>query len=484
MDIILCLAGAFLSGLPYLADKLCFFLFFAPAFFFLSLLNEKRPFLKGVIFGAVFYAVNSFFLISLDVSFYAASPLMQRLLPVLGYIVVVLIESVFMGLFAHIFILIKKAVNKTFFPLVFSSLWIIYEFLIGLSFLDTGYTWGRISVPMAAFPHLIQTASLFGMLFISFIIIYFATSLAMSCREKSFKFIIFPLIILTLSTSFSLYIYSVPEKGESISVKCVQSGYGGRDKWNTSVTEIVEHTVSEMNGAELVVFSESAIPIYLNKSSYLNVLSSVAEENNVEVLSGSMYIDDEGNKFTSIYHFPYTEGAIYHKRHLVPFGEYYPIFNMFSKEARESGYQSGTKAITLSKYKVAPIICFDSIFPLYARESAFSGARLFAVSSNDSWFSKGNAQTLHLYHSVYRSIENSRYTVRSACTGISAIIDTKGNIRAHIPFNKSGSVTENVLLSDELTPYTIWGDLPMLSYAFIVIAVSVLREKRRRKNAG
>ncbi len=481
MDIYLCIAGAALSGLAFISDSTYFMLLIAPAFFYLSLLNEKRPFLKGVIFGAVFYSFNSFFISSLDVAFYTASPSMQRLLPFIAYLTVISIESVFAGIFSYVFVLIKKNTGKKSHPLIFASIWVLYEFFIGLSFSDAGYNWGRISVPLAAHPEFIQTASLFGMLLISFTIIYFASSLAMSYREKSFKYIVFPCVFLALNIFISLYLYSVPEKGETITVKCVQSGYGGYEKRHTPVSEIAGHVISETNDANLILFPECIVPATLNKTDYINKISSAAKDNSTTVLLGALYAHPDGKTYTSIYSFPYNDGELYHKRHLVPYGEYYPILDIFSEEAKESGYAKGKESKILGKYKAGPVICFDSIFPIYAREAVKGGARILCISTNDSWFSKGNAAKLHLYHSVYRAIENGRYASRSACTGISAVIDSKGNIKSFIPLNETGSITEEVLLLDETTPYTLWGDAPIILYALSVISISLFKEKRRRK---
>ncbi len=482
MDFLLCVAGGAVSGLAFVYENLYFLLFFAPSLYFYSLRNYKNPFLKGFLFGTVFYMFNSVFLSSLDIAHLTDSLFLRKLLPFIAYLIVCLAEGVFSGLFAAIYAKIKKVTGKNYQPLIFSSLYIIYEYLTGLSFSSLGFPFGRISVPFAKVPHLIQTASLFGMLFISFIIIYLSSSLAMCFIEKKGKFLVYPLVLTVLNTTFSFYLYRLPEKGEEITVKCVQNGYGGFEKWSTPPVTIIKNSLSEFNGADIILFAESAIPLYLNRTGYMEKLSSAANENGVTVITGAMHIAEDGKKYTSLYHFPYKEGEIYHKRHPVPFGEYYPILDIFSEDLRENSLSKGSSPSLLSDYKIGPIICFDSMFPSFSREDVKEGARLLCVSTNDSWFLRGNSSLLHLYHSVYRAIENGRYVARSACTGISAIIDSKGNILKKVPFNKTGAVTDTVLLTDELTPYTIWGDAPILIYAISVIVFALLREKRRNKN--
>ena len=480
MDFLFCIAGATFSGLAFIIEPLWFLLLFAPGLYFHSLINEKSAFAKGFIFGFIFYMFNSLFLSSLDISHITDNLFMRKFIPFIAYVTVCLAEGIFSGVFARVFIYIKKRVPESSLPLVFSSLWVIYEALLGLSFSDLGYPFARIAIPFAGKPYLIQTASLFGILLISFLIIYFASSSAMSLACKSVKYMYIPLVLLTLNTIFSVILYQEEKTGETISVKCVQSGYGGYEKWVTPPIEIIKNSLSEFSGADVVLFSESTIPLTLNKTNYIPMISEEADKNNVTVLIGALYRNDDEKTYTSLYHVPYKEGEIYHKRHPVPFGEYYPLLDIFIKDLKEAGLSKGKEATPLSKYLIGPIVCFDSMFPSYAIENVIKGSRILCVSTNDSWFSKGNAAKLHLYHSVYRAIENGRYVARSACTGISSVIDSKGNIKSSIPFNETGSITEEVLLLDEKTPYTILGDLPMLIYAFSAIAISLIRRKYER----
>lgn len=484
MDFIFCLVGATLSGLSFVSEHLWFLPLVAPGFFFFSLYNEKRPFLKGFIFGLIFYMFNTLFLSSLDISHLTGNLFSRKFFPFIAYMAVCIIEGLFTGIFTKLFIILKIKTKKSFHSLLFASSWIIYEFLLGLPFSDFGYPFGRISIPFAEKPFLIQTSSLFGMLFISFIVIYFATSSAMSFIEKSAKYMYLPIAVLTLNLACSALLYALPENGEGITVKCVQNGYGGYEKWAAPPLTIIRNSAKEFQGADIVVFSECTIPITLNKTSYLSLLSEEAENNNVTVLAGSLYRDENGKNYTSVYHFPYKENEIYHKRHPVPYGEYFPLFDLFIDDLKEAGLSKGKTSKPLGKYLAGPVICFDSMFPEYSRDTVKKGARILCISTNDSWFSKGEGARLHLYHSIYRAVENGRYVARSACTGISAVIDSKGNIKSFVPLNKTASITEKVLLLDEITPYTFFGDAPILLYAFSVIAFSLINSKRRKKIAG
>ncbi|MDO5477870.1 MAG: apolipoprotein N-acyltransferase [Clostridia bacterium] len=482
MAIIICILSAAFSGMSFITDYTCPLLLFAPGLFFFSLYDEKRPFFKGFVFGTVFYMFNSIYLSSFDISFITQNLFLAKLLPFLAYLLLCSVEGLFAAFFAKAFVYLKKRSPEGFHTLVFASLWIIYEYLISLPDYFTGYPFGRISLPFAACPWFIQSASLFGSLFISFIVIYFSASFSMCFIKKSSRPMLYPLILLVANTLVSSYLYSLPDEGEAVTVKVVQNGYGGYDKWLTPPDVIINESSAEISDTEIVLFAESAIPLHLNKNIALTTLSKAAEDKNITVLLGALYADTDGKRYTSVYHLPYEEGEVYHKMHPVPFGEYYPIFDLFSAEAREAGLSKGKEVKLLSDYSLGPVICFDSMFSSYSNDAVRKGARLLCVSTNDSWFSKGNAAKLHLYHSVYRAIENGRYVARSACTGISAFIDSFGNILDTIPLNAADTIKGTLLLKDEITPYTLWGDVPILIYAVIAIIIALLRDVRRKKN--
>jgi apolipoprotein N-acyltransferase len=80
--------------------------------------------------------------------------------------------------------------------------------------------------------------------------------------------------------------------------------------------------------------------------------------------------------------------------------------------------------------RVAPLICYDAVYPDLAREEVRRGGELFVTLSNDSWFATGGGPRLHLVVSAFRSIETRRPQLRVTNTGISAVIDATGELVA------------------------------------------------------
>ena len=93
------------------------------------------------------------------------------------------------------------------------------------------------------------------------------------------------------------------------------------------------------------------------------------------------------------------------------------------------------------------------------RDSVLNGAEIIAISTNDSWFSDSAALSMHNSQSVLRAVENGRYVVRSANTGISSIIDPMGRVVDSLGANREGYVTAEVNLRNDLTLYTRIGNV-------------------------
>ncbi len=85
------------------------------------------------------------------------------------------------------------------------------------------------------------------------------------------------------------------------------------------------------------------------------------------------------------------------------------------------------------------------------------GATLLVTISNDSWYGAGGAQAQHFAGAVLRSVENERYLLRAAITGISGIADEKGRIRAELPADRTGTLHGRAVLFSTRTPWTRYG---------------------------
>jgi len=126
---------------------------------------------------------------------------------------------------------------------------------------------------------------------------------------------------------------------------------------------------------------------------------------------------------------------------------------------------------TKNKIKVAPIICYESMYGEFISEYIRNGAQLLAIITNDGWWGNtiGHKQLLSL--SRLRAIELRRSIARSANTGISAIINEKGDILNTIPYEKKGFINDKIFLSSKITFYSQYGDYIFRISLFIFLII-------------
>ncbi len=131
---------------------------------------------------------------------------------------------------------------------------------------------------------------------------------------------------------------------------------------------------------------------------------------------------------------------------------------------------------------VAPLICYEAIFPSYVAASVRQGAELLLTLSNDSWFSGTAGPRQHLVHAAFRSIETRRPQVRVTNSGVSALIDATGAVVAQVDDNQRAGLTMAVPLSAPVSSLALaWGD--WLGPVALVLAAGLLgmalRTRRR-----
>jgi apolipoprotein N-acyltransferase len=126
----------------------------------------------------------------------------------------------------------------------------------------------------------------------------------------------------------------------------------------------------------------------------------------------------------------------YDKVHLVPYGEYVPLRNVFPFIKRltagmgDFGTGTGYYPLSCGDKKVGILICYEAILPFAARMYKKRSAELLVSITNDAWFGTTSAPFQHFSMAIFRAVETRLYLVRAANTGISGIIDPTGKIIA------------------------------------------------------
>lgn len=109
--------------------------------------------------------------------------------------------------------------------------------------------------------------------------------------------------------------------------------------------------------------------------------------------------------------------------------------------------------------RFAVTICYEAIFPDQVRRYVKEGAEFLVNITNDAWFGRSAAPTQHLAMAVLRAVENRRYLVRAANTGISAIVDSSGRILHASDLFVPTVITDQIRVERAQTFYTRYGDL-------------------------
>ena len=163
---------------------------------------------------------------------------------------------------------------------------------------------------------------------------------------------------------------------------------------------------------------------------------------------------------------------------LVPFSAYLPFLSAL---AIENGGTSGTlgiekqpKILSVDQVKLAPIICYESIYGDFVRQQVQKGAQLLCIITNDGWWGNTPGYQQHFSFARLRAIETRRWVLRSANTGTSGSIDPRGKIIKKTAYWTKASFAQTVTLRSDQTFYTKYGDWPAgLSLSWILLAFSI-----------
>jgi apolipoprotein N-acyltransferase len=189
--------------------------------------------------------------------------------------------------------------------------------------------------------------------------------------------------------------------------------------------------------------------------------------------------------------------ASYRKMHLVPFGEYVPwkhaLFFVGPLVDAVSDFAPGTEPTVfdlggdLAGVRVSASICYESVYPDIARTFVARGSQLLITITNDAWFGRSSAAYQHFDMGAMRAIEEGRFMVRAANTGVSGGVDPYGRAFAETTLFEATQVTADVRLLDTRTIYGRTGDLIVwlsLTVVALVLLIPLMRNVRHRVHMG
>lgn len=360
-----------------------------------------------------------------------------------------------------------------------------------------GFPWCLLGYSQVDFPELIQVAAFTAVHGVSFLLAFTSAGLVVAfvgttAFERRLGLTV-PAILLSGAMAFGhgRLQQPLPIQG-GLTVGVIQASIPQDQKWEPSLlaSNIERHIALSKSaiarGARFVVWPESAVGYEIDL--YPEVrrrLTDLTSKEGIFLLTGN---DDRerdaagvarnyvGAKVLS------PEGAIelrYRKIRLVPFGEYLPVpaavsrvLNLEKLVDSVSDFTPGTAPVTarILGLQVGVFICYEAIFPSLVRRFPESGAEVLFNVTNDGWYGTSAAPYQHYAMARFRAVENHRYLVRAANTGISAIIDPFGRETARSELMEATALVGEVRAISELTFYAKHGDV----FAWSLVAVSAL----------
>lgn len=178
-----------------------------------------------------------------------------------------------------------------------------------------------------------------------------------------------------------------------------------------------------------------------------------------------------------------SETQVYRKGVFVPGAESFPFrkalffmegfVNSLGGTVAGRGTQEKRLPLSSPTAKIAPVICYESVFGEYFTDYVKEGAQAVFVMTNDGWWDNTAGHRQHLWFSSLRAIETRREVVRSANTGVSAFIDQRGRILSRTKYDEATFLNGTMQLNDAKTLYVRWGDI-IARIAMLLAGMAIL----------
>ncbi len=370
-------------------------------------------------------------------------------------------------------------------PLIwFSMEWFKGWVLTGFPWLSVGYA--HTGSPLAGFVPLV------GVYGVGSLSILISLSMVKWKKEKSPVYLI--LIAAIGLSGFGLQQISWTEKfSDPLNITMIQGNIPQEMKWRREdrrkILDIYQDATQLNWNSDLIVWPEVAIPGRSEdlQDNFLTPMSLQASENNSNLLVGILVSDWMRRIYYNSMMLMGDHQGVYHKRHLVPFGEYYPFRRLLSFmrqyiDIPMSDMTAGPDeqaVMSVKGIKLGVSICYEDVF---SRDINLDlpAANILVNTSNDAWFGDSLAPHQHLEIAQMRSLETGRPMVRATNTGQSAFIDHKGVVTSSMKQFEMQTLTAQVQGRKGATPFLTFAKVQPVLAGLIFIVLTVLLFFRRK----
>ena len=398
--------------------------------------------------------------------------------------------------------------------------WVAMEWLRGIIF--PAFGWNGLGIAQHANVPLIQIADITGVGGISFLIAMTNLMLAASikrlvleikcgARRPHYDFAI------TVALVALAWIYGVREvfrpSPESTEVRfaAVQANIPQQVRNNADFEMDVLETYQKQTLSamamkpDLILWPESSTPSpLLGNQRTWDLVRNLAEQHEGDLLLGTTHWGKEGD-FNSIALLTSrgTQAQLYHKMHLVPFGEYVPLREEFPLIAKivgdlvpddfDPGHEFKVLEMESKPVKLGPLVCFEDTLGDLARHPVLVGAQVFVVATNDGWFLESAGSKQHLQNAIFRCVENKRPMIRASNTGVTCAINRHGIVKEILKNEEGSTFMQGILFGKidaptnaTLTFYAQYGEIFSifcLAVSGISVGWGIVQKRKNKKSA-
>jgi apolipoprotein N-acyltransferase len=376
---------------------------------------------------------------------------------------------------------------------VLPTLWVLLEWLRG--WLLSGFPWLSAGYAMIDSP-LAGWAPLFGVYGVTWAAISISVAINVAFmpgvspgRRASGLAIALTLVIVPLSMPRD-WTYAV---GQPISVAAAQGAVPQDQKWQANNRDLTMQRYLRLTnqawGAQLIIWPEASLPVLSTElKDYLQKLKEQGRAHGADFAIGLVdYRPATKQYFNGILVLSDAGDGWYYKRHLVPYGEYFPVpafvrswLRLMSLPYDDFTAGAANQPLLIAAgQKLGMTICFEDAFGSQ-QIKALRQATLLINVTNNAWYGDSTAPHQHLQIARMRALEAGRFEVRAANDGITAVIDPHGKITAQAAQFKEAVLRANVQPMTGLTPYARLGNYPVVVTPMLMLAVAVWRRRSGR----
>jgi apolipoprotein N-acyltransferase len=482
------LAGASLP-LAFAPFNLFLLAYFAPLVLFYYWLgaSPKQAALLGFLFGLGLFGVGvSWVYVAIHVFGYVPVPLavvmttafvafLSLYLALQGYVSVTLHQRLGLSRIASLL-------------LIYPTVWVLVEwlrgwFLTGFPWLNLGYS--QLNTPLAG---IAPVLGVYGMSWATALTSTSVLIILVAAKHKTRFIVATGLAILFVGSTALSLIEWTEKQGDAIKVSLMQGNAPQITKWDPDQIQARLDLYADLTrqhwDSDLIFWPENAMTTFYHTlvADYFTPLVAEAKQHGTDLVVGVPVLNDETGEYYSSFVVPGDNPNMYHKRHLVPFGEFVPLESLLrglisffdlpmSSFSRGSDDQQPLKA---AGQLLAPTVCYEDAFGEEVI-NFLPQATLLINGSNNAWYGDSFAPHQHLQISRMRAVETGRPLLRATTNGISAIIDHKGYVVKRSPQFETYVLSGEVQPRSGTTLYVRWGNWAVIVLGFLVLGVVGLR---------